>query len=85
MTPLEKMKEAAELCNKAMKRATGSGMNFSDKRVGRSYDAVQQRRKDVLSLHEQGIPKIRIAAILGIDRGTVIRDLKYMGITNAKS
>lgn len=83
MTFLKKMKlmkADAEACNIAMKAAQGVGLGVMSEPPKRSTPrTIIERRKVVYKLHMQGVSNTDIANRLGVDRGTVVRDMKAIG------
>lgn len=83
MTFLKKMKlmkADAEACNIAMKAAQGVGMGVIGEPPKRSTPKrIIERRKAVYELHMKGVSNTAIAERLGVDRGTVVRDMKAIG------
>lgn len=79
MTPLEQMKADASKCNLAVKKAQGVGLGLPGSRRHTTSEKIIERRKVVYKLHMQGVSNTDIANRLGVDRGTVVRDMKAIG------
>jgi DNA-binding CsgD family transcriptional regulator len=73
MTPLEKMKADAKLCNARMARSAKVGR---PKKPPKATPHIAERRETVKRLSGLGMTKVAIAARLGVSRWTVIMDMK---------